>query len=436
MRVFAPFKKSIYKLTGLLRSLEANPSDCEILLNLQRALVTRIRRTEGRIAQLKLQRALLNQQKRRGRSSREESISLKQRINFAAEKIADAQQLLFIWKCFGDGIAYIYHDKFALKHMLYNTHDYEVKQTAGSLSDKEGFRKEWSLLRRLAQQGIPALLCDVTNTVRHGDVCVLSGSDPMPIEVKSSSNRNARAERQIASLQALYKFFETDEATDFRGLAKVTRVELPVSDENHASVMNQCIEQSRARGFAAMVPEEGLTYICLRDSDNVEALNQYIGQQGIISLLNEAKSERAWMPYYPFTLSIRSSEALYEFIKGDVSLGVLLDPQVLVRRFSERGLHAQFIDHPAYFLMVSRVGAVPGNDAFGAVSKQFFGRLFHEFGSLQQMADVELAHMTHLEETGATLEAEIASDKLPQNDGMAVLLPFQPLEWPKPAKNL
>ena len=53
--------------------------------------------------------------------------------------------MLFIWRCFGDGIAFLYIDKYALKHMLYDSTDYSVKQQAGALSGKVGFRLEWRL---------------------------------------------------------------------------------------------------------------------------------------------------------------------------------------------------------------------------------------------------------------------------------------------------
>ena len=49
---------------------------------------------------------------------------------------------MFIWRCFRDGIAFSYLDKFAPKHAFLNTHDLEPKQRAGAMSGKEGLKTE------------------------------------------------------------------------------------------------------------------------------------------------------------------------------------------------------------------------------------------------------------------------------------------------------
>jgi len=50
--------------------------------------------------------------------------------------------MLFVWKCFGDGIANIYFDKYALKHTLYKIEDYMLKKTQDLLRAKKAL--EWS----------------------------------------------------------------------------------------------------------------------------------------------------------------------------------------------------------------------------------------------------------------------------------------------------
>ena len=430
--MFPKHRKSICKLTQILRGLEENVENYEMLLALQRALVDRLRRTEKRIATLKQQCVTLNQQKR-GRLTKDAATLVKRHIDAVKEQIQFKQHLLFIWRCFGDGIAFIYLDKYALKHMLYNTHDYTVKQSAGALSDKDGFRLEWSILQAVARkQSVPAVLCDLTNTIRHGDVCVLVGPDPIPIEVKSSKNTNLRVERQLASLQALLDFLATDKAENFRGVPNVRRVEGPVLEEVHASVMNECIARSRATGFAAISPEEGLTYVCIRDAKRVEQLNQFAGSRLIYTSLNDAKTEGAWMPYYPFTLSIRDPEALYEFISGEITLIVLLDANIFVRRFAEHGLHAEFLDHDGYALMVSHLGSTSEGESRSALSKHMFGRLFHEFGSIGQLVDVEVAHLNQLEAQFAELAAKVANGELPADTNNVSTPVFKRLEWADP----
>jgi hypothetical protein len=426
--VVALYKKSIHKLTELLRALEANRGDYKLLLRLQRELVVRIKRTDQRIAALKQRKRALNKKKRTGGMSKVAAQAIKRRIAAVDEAISNAQWLLFLWRCFGDGVAFIYLDKYAIKHMLYNTHDYSMKEAAGPLLHKEGHKREWSIVRGLAKKRLPAILCDITNILRHGDVCLLIGPDPIPIEVKSSANRNARADRQVASLKALRDFLETDEANDFRGLEGVKRIELPLCDVNHSSAMNECIQRSRSTGFAAIAPEDGLIYAALRSREAVEHLASYIQRECMLTLLNETKNEARWPPYYPFTLSIREPLALCEFISGNVTLAVLLDAQAVIRAFAGRGLHAQFVEHPASILVVSRLGAVRDKDAFSAISTAFFARLFYEFETIGALADMELALIQKMEKMTLT-EIQTTFDSGELKAGGPLWPEFKPMRW-------
>lgn len=48
---------------------------------------------------------------------------------------------------------------------------------------------------------VPALLHDITMSIRHGDVSLLGKDEPFIIEMKSSSNTNKRVERQKSNLE-------------------------------------------------------------------------------------------------------------------------------------------------------------------------------------------------------------------------------------------
>ena len=156
--MFARYKTSMFKVVTLLRELEANPTDYELLLRLQRALVARIKRAERRVAALKQERHALIRLRRTGRQSKTASQALNERASALSQAVDAAQQLQFIWRCFGDAIAFIYLDKYAVKHMLYNAHDYAIKESAGALSDKKGFKLEWSIVRSLAKERVPTVL--------------------------------------------------------------------------------------------------------------------------------------------------------------------------------------------------------------------------------------------------------------------------------------
>lgn len=59
-------------------------------------------------------------------------------------------------------------------------------------------------------------------------------------------------------------------------------------------------------------------------------------------MLNEAKSEGQWMPYFPFVLSIRGKDDLYDFMNSDATLIILLETDAIVAAFAARGLAATF----------------------------------------------------------------------------------------------
>lgn len=426
------YRQSIYKLTDMLRALEANPEDFGLLLDLQKGLLARIKRTDARIATLKAKRKTLVQQKKAG-PSKDEAKRTKDEIAATSKAISDAQQLLFLWRCFGDGIAFIYVNKLALKHMLYNTHDYEVKPPAGAILGKAGLRKEWSFLKLIISRKIPAVLSDLTNTIRHGDICVLVGPDPIPVEVKSSKNRNARVDRQIASLTALTQFLQTDVATNFRGLDHIARLEVPGSDETHASVMNDCIARSRDTGFSAISPEPGLMYICVRSEDAVSEIWPYVKPKTMMTMLNETKTGAAWMPYFPFVLSIRRKEDLYDFMNGEISLMILLETEAVVAAFSAKGLAATFVDHPQVTLVVTRPGAQPGQDPLSGISTGYFNRIFFDFATIENFVDMELTHITYMETPSEELAAKFGAAHAPPDDPTLVVWPeFVPMKWGEP----
>ncbi|WP_140987183.1 hypothetical protein [Asticcacaulis tiandongensis] len=240
------------------------------------------------------------------------------------ERIASFRHLAYNWRTFGDAIAFAYLDKFALKHTHFNTHNLNAKQDAGFLIEKEGLVTELAMLYGLLDRGVPALLADLTNTIRHGDICLLQGPDPKMIEVKAGE-LGPRGRRQRNAIRLLEAFFENDEAEGLRGLPRIQRRSPQRLEITHVPAMNQCIAAARRAGGAWCSPEAGLYYLAL--ADERVPLDQTIGQIPLVKpmafSLNEMKAGLAWTPYSPYTLSIEDEGALFEFIWGDLYLMVL-----------------------------------------------------------------------------------------------------------------
>lgn len=378
------YKSSFRKLASMIRQLEEAPFErCGLIEDIQRALITRIKRTERRLGELKAERKQLRQALKAGRLIKCESEWIRadtKRLDLAIE---EAKHLLFIWRCFGDAIAFIYIDTWAMKHMFYSTEDYSIKQPAGALSGNAGAPNEWRLLLRLLRNQIPAVLCDLTNTLRFGDVCVLVGPDPYPIEVKSSCNSNARTARQAANLQELHAFYRTDAAESFRGVRDVKRVAGPVPSFNLAA-LNACIERSGVDGYAAQSPEPGLTYLCVRESAPrlpLETLG--FGDRHLVGCLAEALLASDWMPCRPPTVSILNPDHLADFLSGQIHLFVVVDTEIIESMLAIEGLTAVFVDHSQIVAWIERDRSSVGMEAsYSAITKSVFRRIFLEFSSL------------------------------------------------------
>ena len=282
-----------------------------------------------------------------------------------------------IGKAFGDAIAFLYCDRFALKHVYYNTHNVNVRQDGGFISGSAGFEQEFDILRKLVEGGCPCVLCDLTNTIRYGDICVMVEDDPILIEVKASRTKNRRRARQLKNLKTLREFYKTDASSGLRGFPSVYRIATRSVPYSFEEELNECIEESYERDYALKSPEPGVCYVAISGEVRVE---EVFGQVNLTEplwfSLNEAKRDRAWSPYYPFTLLIRSERALYDFMLGRLFVMVLLDVAVIRNLVRTLGWIPKFDWESNYPVWASRerrrgtgrtFGACAGTGSHGSV---------------------------------------------------------------------
>lgn len=244
------------KAALLLHKIQNDPGDLSTVSALQRFLLRQVITVEHKVKRLKEARGLIRSLKRKGCTKQRSSL-LKTLDSKAADRITDLHQLIFLWKCFGDGLACVYQSSYNLKHLYFDS-NYEVKSDAGFILGKAGFMWEYRLLRKALSMGVPAVLSDLTNVIRHGDVCLVGATDPVPLEVKSSTNSNARVDRQKKQLQVLHDFFRDDGAADFRGVLNTRRVEVAAPLISYEAEINECMSEALLNGIAARNPEIGL----------------------------------------------------------------------------------------------------------------------------------------------------------------------------------
>lgn len=344
----------------------ATPCQLQALRSLQKLLIKEIIRAERKIRRSKY---IVNTFEA---VASENTDKLKDRIEYY-------RHLAYIWRCFGDAIAFLFMNKFALKQTLFSTHNNKTKQNAGFLADKEGLSGEWMVMDEFLVKGIPALLNDLTNTIRHGDVCVMIGPDPLLIEVKSGTI-DRRGRRQKNSIRQLTKFFEADEAEGLRGLKKLRRVDPLESELVYVNSMNECIGTAMKNGAAWCSPEDGLHYVVITE-DRIafeDILAKFKLIRPVVFFLNDLKAQRLWSPYNPFTLSIRDREALFRFIWGEIYIFVIYDLDA-VRRLAESEGFNIIVPSPGsdYAFELTRNG---GKGRIG-LATQLFSRLAFDFTS-------------------------------------------------------
>ncbi len=386
-------KKTFFELHRLLRAIEAAKDDLALVRQLNGLLIREILRSEANIGRHKAAMKELRAQLKTARPSREDANKIRRTIARTERYIDTYFQQRYIWKCFGDGLAYAYLDKYAVKHAFFETETYDVKPSAGMLGGKSGLAGEIACLLSALEHEVPAVLCDITNTLRYGDVCLLGASDPCPIEVKSRAGLNQRGKRQAAALKRLMDFLETDQADNFRAIGTTRRVEVNSQERNYRDAMNACIAKASREGFASAQPEPGLAYFAIYGrfpDDAFEILRD--GGPWVYTMLNEDKTAGTWAPYEPFTLSIRDANHLLDFIEGRLSLIVAFDSEALAARMARPGWDVRF-DGDATAAMQfhhQETGALIG------VSRQFLSRIGFEFVAPSWIAESQAPQVEEL----------------------------------------
>jgi hypothetical protein len=378
-------KKAFQKLFQLIRAIEADQDDLLKVREFNRLLVTEILRAERAILRHRASQRDINRQLKTGRGSKKASASLRTKLKRVAGYISAQEDQIYIWRCFGDALAYVFLDKFSVKHAYFEVDRWGTKEAPGMLTGKVGLPGEISLLNEAIDRGIPAVLCDITNTLRYGDVCLLGAGDPYLIEVKSSPKLNQRGKRQRAKLEKLHGFLDTDSAMGFRGATgEMRRSVLDVPERNHVEAINSCIVQALGSGRCVMKPEPGVTYVAIAgDAGFDQSIFSGIESPPTVFMLNSDKNDHSWAPYLPFILTIRAENHLLDFIEGRVFLVVCIEGQVLCGLMQHDGWLVQYNPGHDYAIQCFH----PPSRAFCGVSGQFFARAAYEFASLHWMAE-------------------------------------------------
>lgn len=389
---FPRYQRDFFQAASMIKALKANPDNTELILELHRFLIRRIVKEEKRIKRLKRVRSRLARIKKSRRLSKEDSNKLKTLMSMIEPRLKARKVMIYTWKFFGDGIANIYQPTCNLKHLYYDS-NYNVKEDAGFISGKEGFKQEWRIFRMGLDKKVPVILSDITNIIRHGDVCAMGWSDPVPIEVKKTKHANpgGRVNRQYKQLQQLAMFYENDYAPNFRNGFDAYRIERMGKNIAYYSEINSVVRNALKNGHSSMEVERGLTYFCCRitkgediDANVVKRLEGIYGSNNSV-MVHELTPEEDWGVAYPFTLSLED-ECLVAFIQNDISILILTDLEEMREEFLKNDVYAKFIMDGQSAIQISLDENELMKGAY-RIGEQYFNREVIGFNSVKAFVE-------------------------------------------------
>lgn len=381
----------LLKAARLLGTIQGDPGRVNLVLELQQLLIRRIARSKLSHDRLQDARLRLKQRLVRERLIGEKARETKELVLKIQDRCDALEHLRFLYRCFGDGIAATYHPPQRHRY-FYFAQRTQAKERAGFLSRQETFRRRYRALRLATGMGIPVVLADVTNMVGQGDICVLGGSEPQPVELQSLEQRGRPGMLLDEELRRTLQLLAGGFPADFRSTRHAPPPEIHPATA-HAAHLNTCVQQAMESGIAQVFPEEGLRYVAIRTDHyqgNPGCLHALKGMASKSLMSIQVAPEMAWVPMQPFTLSMTAENAVL-FMQGAFQLFVCVDLKVLVSHFASLGVHAIALMDGVTALQISHDPEDFGPGGY-RVSEVIFQRISCEFIALRSFAQ-EMAAM-------------------------------------------
>jgi hypothetical protein len=253
----------------------------------------------------------------------------------------DWQYVRYNFQCLGDSLAFLYMDRFALKQTFFDVDSQNPKQSGGFISDKSGHETEVFWLETAISHNVPAILCDITNVLRYGDICLLGDSDPLPIEIKSSKTKDRRGKRQLQKLKSLYDFFKSDQREGFRGLPGTTiRTGFYAAPKTYSSRLQAAIGDAAKNGTASFEVDGCLKVAVIAEegTDCGELFCGFGSDRVLANAVNAIKTNKLWGCYYPYALTLSEPEHFERFVRGEIHIFTLLDMAAFENKLATDGV--------------------------------------------------------------------------------------------------
>jgi hypothetical protein len=384
------YRLSLIKLFEQVHRIQANPGDSlDECLNIQETLIKKITYIEYRIKKLKLYIRRLKWElgnKESERLNKENAQNSKNRIRVYQYDIDQYQELIYIFKLVGDALAFCYINKWDIKPL-------SLKRPPGFISGKKGSRLERNILRKVMAMGYVALLNDLTNCLRYGDITVPVDGKFVIFEAKSGKGSSKQKKKQIYNANNILKYLKTDRTDNLYNLkGDFRRINLLSSEVNHVKKINEIVHLAIKEGQAYSQIENGLHYIATTkfDSHIMANINNKRKGQLVAHILDATNKMSA---YYPIILSLNDPNALYRFFMDELHIIVVVDMGIIEQLLDEYKLNIKFsMEDPTFFAAITNPN-IGLDEEFHSirVSHLFWSRLYYEFLSLDWFVK-EIAH--------------------------------------------
>jgi hypothetical protein len=395
--MYGYYKRSLLRICSLLHELRLDPmGERHKCLLLQEQILAALMRIEKNIRRHRTELKEIRRYLSLGRElslDRTEANQAKRAIAWHNTRIKEYQLLLTTFRTIGDGLVFTYIDKWDIKPLA-------LKEPPGFISEKSGLKFELKILRLAFSLGNVALLNDLTNCLRHGDLTILSKRGWLFVEAKSGRRKDARAKRQESELNDIVRYLTSGKSEKrytvggFEG--EFTRLPVHGPELNRRDELNSVIASaSRSPDSCSMVEvEPGLHYLASYTA-HPKALSSLAGKPPgslIISIINELKYNG--VGYYPFALSICDPRDWYDFYSGKLMLVVAVETKSIEDKLSRHGISVNIKEDWANYPITLTGKVSDGESSESLVGGHFFGRLFYEFLSLDWMLE-QLVYLRH-----------------------------------------
>lgn len=321
----------------------------------------------------------LNDQIKNGRLAKEEARGLKEKVKNNKVKKNEYYGLLDIFRDVGDGIAFIYLNKWDIKPLCME------KEPAGFLLGKKGRRFELKVFRSIMAKRMICIYNDITHSLRHGDITTPKFGLPLTIEVKSgrSSKNNARAQRQLTRINKILSYLVEDSTeglySSYEGIT-MYRHAMVEKERHHRRKLGLLLDNAfRLKQSTTKKIENGLYYNVTFTKEGIERELKKLPKNGSWCAFFVNDFMQVKEGYYPFTLTIKNPEILLEFYEGNFLIMVFVDIDLIRQKVEDAGYKMIFEPGGDYCLRLEN------EEAQLAISSHFFRRISAEFVSLDWM---------------------------------------------------